>query len=172
MTAQVRDEEFLEPLEKKFDTRVHIRNPKTGQIVRVQPYKLVIRDGQQRFFRDGLEFYPNGDPVDPAAYMKKKGGKTSPQHSSNAFADNDRKYMAPLEDELNQFKVGMMKELSEFKNAIFSAIKEEVIPLVAALKADKEKVDAQKVVKATEEKKTESKATPIRPDGQGAKEAK
>lgn len=51
--------------EKKFDLRVHLHDPKTGKVEKIQPYQLKISGGVQRFFRGGIEFYASGDPVNP-----------------------------------------------------------------------------------------------------------
>jgi hypothetical protein len=55
--------------EKKFDLRTHIMDPKTGKMVKVQPYRLHISaEFGHVYERDGKKFYPNGEPwIDPRA---------------------------------------------------------------------------------------------------------
>ena len=49
--------------EKKFDLRTHIRDPKTGQIEKAQPYRLVIEGGKQTYHRGGKSYYGNGEEI-------------------------------------------------------------------------------------------------------------
>ena len=58
-----------------FDYRVHISDPKTGRLVKYQPYQMVIKDGVTKLERpigSGNWFYPNGEPVNKT---EKKGEK-------------------------------------------------------------------------------------------------
>lgn len=56
------DQKIEEP--KEFDLKTHHRNKKTGVVEKVTPYIMkVSRDHGTRFFRGGVEFYPNGEPV-------------------------------------------------------------------------------------------------------------
>lgn len=50
--------------DKKFDARVTIRNQK-GQVVKHQPYTLVISGGMQVFIdkKTGKRYYANGDEI-------------------------------------------------------------------------------------------------------------
>jgi len=49
-----------------FDYRVHITDPKTGRLVKYQPYQMVIKDGITKIERpigSGNWFHPNGEPI-------------------------------------------------------------------------------------------------------------
>jgi hypothetical protein len=47
-----------------FDLRTHIRDPKSGKEVKVQPYTLKIAaDGSRIFIRDGRKFYEDGTEI-------------------------------------------------------------------------------------------------------------
>lgn len=51
-----------------FDYRVHIFDPKTGKLLKYQPYQMVIKDGITKIERpigSGNWFHPNGEPVQP-----------------------------------------------------------------------------------------------------------
>jgi hypothetical protein len=51
-----------------FDLQVHIRNAK-GQIVREQPYRMRVQDGNKTFERpvgSGQWYFENGKPVNEA----------------------------------------------------------------------------------------------------------
>ena len=48
---------------KPFDLRTHIRDAKTGRVVKVQPYRrFTSRDGDI-YERDGVKYYENGELV-------------------------------------------------------------------------------------------------------------
>lgn len=54
---------------QKFDYRTHIKDPKTGKLIKFQPYKMVIKDGitmLERPIDSGNWFHPNGEPVKKA----------------------------------------------------------------------------------------------------------
>lgn len=58
---------------KRFDTRVEIRDPKTGQISKYQPYRFHVKKGanpEQWYERDGIRYAVNGDPIDKAPAPK------------------------------------------------------------------------------------------------------
>lgn len=51
---------------KTFDWRTHVKDPKTGRLVKFQPYKMVIKDGLtmiERPIDSGNWFHPNGEPI-------------------------------------------------------------------------------------------------------------
>lgn len=43
-----------------FDLRTHIRDPKTQEIVRRQPYRLVCEGAERYYLRDGLKYHLDG----------------------------------------------------------------------------------------------------------------
>lgn len=131
---QVRNEEISDPLPKRFDTRVEIRDPKTGDVIRRQPYRLIIRNGEQRFIRDGIEYYPNGDPVDPALYLVKQ--EKANEKPRGAFQEQDEKYKQPIVAEMVALRDSMMGELR--------SLKEELFAIASVLKEEKAKLDAEK----------------------------
>lgn len=53
-------------LEKQqFDLRVHVRDPKTGFVVRKQPYRLTVdREQGEVFHRGGKRYYRDGTLID------------------------------------------------------------------------------------------------------------
>lgn len=71
---------------KKFDLRTDIRDPKTGAIIKRQPYRMeVSRERGSIFIRNNVEYYANGDRVDgksakPAETLKapEKGADKAP----------------------------------------------------------------------------------------------
>lgn len=49
---------------KRFDNRVEIVDPKTGKILKYQPYRLFCKKGadpEQWYERDGIKYALNGD---------------------------------------------------------------------------------------------------------------
>lgn len=74
----------LENGEKLFDLRVDIRDPKTGAIIKRQPYqKLVCRGGEydEIYVRDGIRYLPNGECLDTAELEKR--AKAAPKAASS-----------------------------------------------------------------------------------------
>jgi hypothetical protein len=66
-----------------FDYRVHISDPKTGRLIKFQPYHMVIKDGVTKIERpigSGNWFYENGEPVKTNA--KKEAGHESKTDST------------------------------------------------------------------------------------------
>ena len=68
-----------------FDLKVHHKNPKTGKMERVTPYKLRITTQGKVFIRDGIEYYESGElvhkpvvakPVEKPAEPKQSFGNT------------------------------------------------------------------------------------------------
>ena len=58
-------------MEKKFDLKVHHKDKKSGRMTSVNPYQMRhTADGGVRYYRKGVEFYPNGDPVNEDEYRK------------------------------------------------------------------------------------------------------
>lgn len=63
-----------------FDRRVHIRNPKTGRIEKVQPYReYMTKDRQSVLERDGQFFWENGSPCPPEVVNAVLGAR-APAH--------------------------------------------------------------------------------------------
>lgn len=66
---------------KLFDLRVHIFDPKTGRIVRVQPYKKIVQKGmdpEEYYIRDGIRYLANGECLDKEKLVKQEAAaKTS-----------------------------------------------------------------------------------------------
>lgn len=53
--------------ETRFDFRTHIMDPKTGKVIKHQPYKKVVRrDGNptEYYERDGIRYFESGEFVD------------------------------------------------------------------------------------------------------------
>jgi hypothetical protein len=51
---------------KEFDYRVQIFDPKTGKLMKYQPYQMVIENGVTKIERpigSGNWFYSNGEPI-------------------------------------------------------------------------------------------------------------
>lgn len=71
------DNENTQP--QGFDYRVHITDPKTGRLIKYQPYQMVIKDGLTRIERpigSGNWFYSNGEPVKSEKKDKANESKT------------------------------------------------------------------------------------------------
>lgn len=63
---------------KGFDLRVHITDPKTGRVVKYQPYRMLIdREKGTTFIRDGKRYSPDGTLLGPEEVSSKPGGKLS-----------------------------------------------------------------------------------------------
>lgn len=46
----------------KFDLRTHIVDPKSGKLVKYQPYRYVVEQGKAPYFvRDGKKYTPGGE---------------------------------------------------------------------------------------------------------------
>lgn len=63
-----------------FDTRVHIVDPKTGQLLKFQPYRREVHNGAVTYYRrdeSGRErrFSESGNPLDEASFAADKKGK-------------------------------------------------------------------------------------------------
>jgi len=87
----------------KFDLRVHIRDPKTGRVEKIQPYRLVIRNGEQRFWRGGVEFFGDGTPVNPEEAAKMKPVMTlEEKHNADAKAILKAELKSELMQELKE----------------------------------------------------------------------
>ena len=64
---------------KKFDIRTHIRDPKTGTIIKHQPYRRICsREHGVQYERDGVRYFENGNYVNPDAAKKKLSPETVP----------------------------------------------------------------------------------------------
>jgi len=45
-----------------FDLRTHVRDPKNGRVIAVQPYtRKVSKDGGVRYIRDNTVYFENGE---------------------------------------------------------------------------------------------------------------
>jgi hypothetical protein len=70
--------------EKAFDLRVTIRDPKTGQIIKHQPYQKRVERGakyEEYYVRDGIRYLPNGECLDQQKLdaAKQQPAKQQPQ---------------------------------------------------------------------------------------------
>lgn len=88
----------LETGEKLFDLRVDIRDPKTGAILKRQPYKkLVSRGGEydEIYVRDGIRYLPNGECLDKAELEKreKQLPKTAASRMDTKLDDIEKELM-------------------------------------------------------------------------------
>ncbi len=102
------------PEEKRFDIKVHHRDPKHGGITKITPYTLKIIDGQQRFLRNGIEYYPNGEPVNPALCLAKKQIEQNKIEAfqQNAFRGGDKQYMNPIMEEMMKVRDQVIGEIT------------------------------------------------------------
>lgn len=79
-----------------FDLKTHIRD-KNGKTKRVQPYKLIIRNGEQVFIRDGVSYYPNGVPIQeaakPVAAAKEAVQQVTPAKEAELQVTKEAKYV-------------------------------------------------------------------------------
>lgn len=46
-----------------FDLRVHIKDPKTGKMLKFQPYRLVVTKEGQYYVRDGKRYNADGSLI-------------------------------------------------------------------------------------------------------------
>lgn len=61
-----------------FSLKVHHKHPKSGKLVKITPYQMVVSaNGGTRYIRDGVEYHPNGDPVNKKAHAKMLQEKAS-----------------------------------------------------------------------------------------------
>lgn len=69
------DQEKLLPYTGRgFDLRVHIKCPKTGELVRKQPYRMVVdKEHGVEFIRDGRRYSESGKPLDGKEIPAPKG---------------------------------------------------------------------------------------------------
>lgn len=52
---------------KRFDLRVTITDPKSGQVIKQQPYQKFVQRGadpEEWYVRDGKRYAMNGEPLD------------------------------------------------------------------------------------------------------------
>lgn len=78
--------------ETRFDFRTHIKDPKTGRVIKHQPYKKhVRRDGNpsEWYERDGVRYYESGEFVD----------KSDKQRYEQQMAEAKAAKQAPLDPE-------------------------------------------------------------------------
>ncbi len=57
----------VENTQKGFDYRVTVKDPKTGKVIKHQPYRMVIENGVtkiERPVKSGIWFHPNGDLIE------------------------------------------------------------------------------------------------------------
>lgn len=53
-------------MSKGFDTRVHVRDAKTGQVIRSNPYRMIVdREKGMVFERAGRRYSPDGTDLGP-----------------------------------------------------------------------------------------------------------
>lgn len=66
--------------EKRFDLRTHIRDPKTGVVVKKNTYRLHIKNGVKIFERGGKKYHENGDEISaPVEAPKVEAPKVEPK---------------------------------------------------------------------------------------------
>jgi hypothetical protein len=52
---------------KGFDYRVQVKDPKTGKVIKYQPYAMVIENGitkLERPIKSGIWYHPNGELIE------------------------------------------------------------------------------------------------------------
>lgn len=107
---------MVEGSEKKaFDVRVTIMDPKTGRVVKHQPYELtVVKTGpgnmSQFYKRDGKWHYPNGDEI-PAELVD--DAKNSSLSAEKARQAQSMQSLQAQIDQLEMQKKDMERRLSE-----------------------------------------------------------
>lgn len=55
-----------EEIKEGFDTTVHVRDPRSGRLVKENHYALHVVGGMQLYERDGKYFWPNGEEASHA----------------------------------------------------------------------------------------------------------
>jgi len=120
----------------KFDLKTHIRDRKTGEVVKRNPYKMIVSPGGVRLLRDGVENYPDGAQVNPN--QKPTVKKTVSEKSEE---------LAKIEAELNQ----KAERLQDYKKSIvedakqeISAEKDELLELRREIKTEMDKLNEAK----------------------------
>lgn len=89
-----------------FDTRVHIRDPKTGRLVKIQDYRLTkskARDGNVvgYYERDGKKYWENGEETTDAAIASALGVPSLPEKTLGEILAEQPK---PVQAQAEQFK--------------------------------------------------------------------
>lgn len=65
-----------------FDLRTHITDPKTGRVVKHQPYRIVGDKEGVTYIREGKKYAPNGTYLGPVDGSVQTGGKVSGKTAS------------------------------------------------------------------------------------------
>lgn len=132
----------LEDGRKMFDLRVHIIDPKTGKVVKHQPYRKII-DGQSEVFeRNGIRWTIGGECLDPEKLAKEQAAekKAAPvsQETSDLMAllAEQQKQIAALSEKLAALTPPAPKEtvtppLSK-EGMIGAPVKKETKPAIPA----------------------------------------
>lgn len=95
--------------QKTFDLRTHIRDPKTGATVKLQPYRLHIsRERGTVFERFGIFYYPNGEKLPNQAPVAIPAAQAAPV---NPEIEALQKELARAKEELKA-KDSMLEELT------------------------------------------------------------
>lgn len=123
--------------QKKFDLKVHIRDPKTGRIVRTEPYSLRISSVGQVFTRHGVDYHPDGTQIDPAQkpiITKTKEEIQSELIEKGLQVDSEKK---KIEAERQHFRNEAKKKDNEIAN-MSKSIEELQAQVAALLEAQKQ----------------------------------
>jgi chromosome condensin MukBEF ATPase and DNA-binding subunit MukB len=158
---QVRDEEIIENEPEEFDHRVTIRDPKTGVVVREQPYRMEVVAGVKRYFRDGIEYHPNGRPVNPEIYAKHLEEKRTKRKQQRFQEASILDQKSAALGEISQMKEALQSSFSEQMKEL-KDFRDELLEIARGLKANKDileakekelqkhEVESKKVVKITD----------------------
>jgi phage-related minor tail protein len=108
---------------KEFDKLVHHRDPKTGRVIKSNPYQLKIDRSGKRFIRDGITYYENGDRVHPSEVSlseqraNEDKAKLDANRAEREEIEKKRKELEDYEKKLNEARNEFKSEVENFKNA-------------------------------------------------------
>jgi len=145
---------------KPFDLRVHIRDPKTGEIVTKQPYKLVITGSKEFYVRDGRYFNADGsEAVTKEQVRQRAEAERARKAKEEQMAERVAERKAKLDEEKAIMAQLLKEDEEEAKNSEEMRLKAE-----AEVKAQEEedaKIEAEKhnPIADKEEKKENKKAS-------------
>lgn len=101
-----------------FDLRTHIRDVKTGQIVKKQPYQLKVeRNKPKRFIRDGIVYGEDGSVIEELtgeAYAKSPKTQKIVRDFNEYAAEHEKEVRARIEKQVRaEVEEKVRKEIEE-----------------------------------------------------------
>ena len=93
---------------KGFDLKVHHKD-KDGKILKETPYVMVLEGSEQRFYRGGFEFNPDGSRVNAAANAKKYSW------DKGVSSEEADALLAEIKQKSEQAKAEIQAELDELR---------------------------------------------------------